>query len=412
MDYQKTVLDNGLTIVTEKIATVHSISVGVWVKTGSRHENAGEMGMAHFLEHMMFKGTAKRTPLRIAQSLEELGGSLNAYTTKELTCYYASALNIHLKQTIEILADMVCNSVFHEKEVKREKSVVLEEINSAMDTPEDYIFDLFNDYLFEGHALGHPILGTAERINAITRDEVVDFWARHYRPDNMVIAATGNLEHEKVITLVKRYFSFCDTRQSRQVDSSPAIHWNNKRGRFHLQQDVNQLHYIVGCEGFSRYSPQRFALSLLNTYLGGGMSSRLFQNLRERKGLAYSVFSFIDLFDDTGAFGVYIGTDPRNLQKAQKMIQDELDRMAQRKLTAGVLKKIKNQTKGHVVLSSESTSRRMFKIANDEIFFQKQFSIAEIMQLTDAVTADEILAVAQQLNQPEAFLQISLGPQN
>ncbi len=386
--------------------SVRSVAVGVWVRTGSRYEKYPENGIAHFLEHMMFKGTRKRTPLKIAQSLESLGGSLNAYTSKEITCYFSSALDTHLRQSVEVLADMVCNSVFPEKEIQREQFVVLEEIKSVKDTPEDHIFDIFYEKIFPENAIGRPILGREESVNDFKRDTVIDFWNRFYTPGNIVVAASGNFEHQKLLNLVNKYFHF-ENGENTVTPESPEIEHNKT---FVYDQPINQAHLCIGGKAIPYSSDDRIALLILNAYLGGGMSSRLFQNLREKRGLAYSVYSFTEFYSDIGLFGVYLGTDTAKLELATDLIYREFARLRERKLSPGMLRKIKDQLKGNLVLGLESTSRRMSRIAKNELYFGEFVSIDRLIAGIDRVSADDLQRLANKILQPENFISVTLKP--
>ncbi len=405
-NYNKTILDNGITILSDRIDAVRSVAVGVWVRTGSRYEKRPENGIAHFLEHMMFKGTRKRTPLKIAQSLESLGGSLNAYTSKEITCYFSSALDTHLRQSVEVLADMVCNSVFPEKEIKREQFVVLEEIKSVKDTPEDHIFDIFYEKMFPESAIGRPILGREESVNDFQRDNVLNFWQRFYTPENIIIAASGNLEHQKLINLVNKYFHF--NSHATVADPEPAHADQNKS--YVLNQAINQAHLCIGGKGIHYTSQDRIALLVLNAYLGGGMSSRLFQNLREKRGLAYSVYSFAEFYSDIGIFGVYLGTDLAKMDTAKDLIYREFQILRERRLSPGILKKVKDQLKGNLVLGLEGTSRRMSRIAKNELYFGEYLSIDTLIDQIDLVSSDNINRLANQILHPENFITVILQP--
>jgi predicted Zn-dependent peptidase len=318
--FKKTILDNGITVISEHIDSVRSVSIGVWIKTGSRAERRSENGIAHFLEHMVFKGTKNRSPLKIAQSMESLGGSLNAFTGKEVTCFFANVLDTHLKNSVEILADMICNSTFPEKEISREKQVVLEEIKSIKDTPEEYVFDIFHEKLFPNSALGRPILGGEKIIEDMDRSKVVSFWKENYSGKNIIVSAAGNLEHSKLISLVDKFFSFSNgyhpPKPVKKVKSAVAQ-------AYYLKKPISQAHICIGGESISYKSEDRFPLMILNTYLGGGMSSRLFQQVREKRGVAYSVYSFLDFYSDVGLFGIYAGTDHQKLDLIQGLLKDE-----------------------------------------------------------------------------------------
>jgi len=402
----KTVLGNGITVVSESIASVRSVALGVWVKTGSRSENKSENGIAHFLEHMIFKGTRKRTPLKIAQSLESLGGHLNAFTGKEVTCFFANALDIHLRKTVEILADIVCHSTFPDREISREKLVILEEIKSTKDSPEDYVFDLFHEKLFPGSSLGKPILGEESIIRDLKRDQVVSFWQKNYAAPNLIISAAGNLKHDQLIRYIEKFFQIDRTFLYRAPETAASAPGKS----YTIDQPISQAHLCTGIESFAYTSDKRFPLMVLNTYLGGGMSSRLFQQIREKRGLAYSVYSFIDFYSDVGLFGIYAGTDKDKLSLLQKVLFEELTRLSTQPVKNGILDKIKNQLKGNLLLALESTSRRMSQLAKNEIYFGEYISMDQLIEGIDLVTAEHVLKVAGELLRPEKFVTVILNP--
>ena len=407
-EFNKTVLSNGLTVISEKIESVRSVSVGVWIKTGSRYEEMQDNGIAHFLEHMVFKGTKRRSALKIAQSLESLGGSLNAFTGKEVTCYYAQSLDNHLKQVIDVLSDMLCNSLFQPKEIEKEKMVVIEEIKSVKDTPEDYIFDIFQEKLFPNCPLGNPILGTEDSVSQFNKNRLVSYLNKFYSTKNTVISAAGNVEHDKLVQLVEKYFNLPQTENNLKATKANDAAMES----FEIHQQINQAHLCMGNAGIAFTSKMRYPLLLLNTYLGGGMSSRLFQKLREKNGLAYSVYSFIDFYKDTGLFGVYIGTDKKKFSKAKKILIQELDAAAQNQISANALNKLKNQLKGNIVIGFENTSRRMSQIAKNEIYLNKHVDINEIIGNIDAVTSEDIYDVAQQIIKTDKFTSVLLHNKN
>jgi predicted Zn-dependent peptidase len=385
---------------------VRSVSIGVWVKTGSRSEKISENGIAHFLEHMVFKGTKIRSPLKIAQSMESLGGSLNAFTGKELTCFFVNALDSHLKNAVEILADIVCNSIFPEKEINREKQVVLEEIKSIKDTPEEYVFDVFHDKLFPNSSLGRPILGSENIINTINRSHILSFWKDNYFGENIIISAAGQLSHSSLIKLVDKYFVFSNGPHEKSVESfNTAI-----AKSYYLDQPISQAHLCTGGISISYKSENRFPLMVLNTYLGGGMSSRLFQQVRERRGLAYSVYSFLDFYSDVGLFGIYAGTDYKKLDIIQNLLKDELHRISGEPMKNNTLSKLKNQLKGTSVLSLESTSRRMSRLAKNEIYFEEYISLDKLIDSIDQVQQDDIMSIAQTVFRPDDFITVVLNP--
>jgi predicted Zn-dependent peptidase len=406
--FKKTILDNGITVISEHIDSVRSVSIGVWIKTGSRAERRSENGIAHFLEHMVFKGTKNRSPLKIAQSMESLGGSLNAFTGKEVTCFFANVLDTHLKNSVEILADMICNSTFPEKEISREKQVVLEEIKSIKDTPEEYVFDIFHEKLFPNSALGRPILGGEKIIEDMDRSKVVSFWKENYSGKNIIVSAAGNLEHSKLISLVDKFFSFSNgyhPKPVKKVKSAVAQ-------AYYLKKPISQAHICIGGESISYKSEDRFPLMILNTYLGGGMSSRLFQQVREKRGLAYSVYSFLDFYSDVGLFGIYAGTDHQKLDLIQGLLKDELRLATSTPLKKNTLSKLKNQLKGNLVLALEGSSRRMSRLAKNEIYFGEYVSLDKLISGIDKVEQDDIIRIAQKVFRPDDFVTVILNPTN
>jgi len=407
-EFNKTILANGLTVISERIESVRSVSVGVWIKTGSRYEKMQDNGIAHFLEHMVFKGTKRRSALKIAQSLESLGGSLNAFTGKEVTCYYAQSLDNHVKQAIDVLSDMLCNSLFLAKEIEKEKMVVLEEIKSVKDTPEDYIFDIFQEKLFPNCPLGNPILGTEESVSKFNKDILKSFWNKFYSTKNTVISAAGNIDHDNLVQLVEKYLHLPQSQNNLKF----AKVNNPEMDLFEVHQPINQAHLCMGNTGIPFTSEKRYPILLLNTYLGGGMSSRLFQKLREKNGLAYSVYSYLDFYYDTGIFGVYIGTDIKKFNKAKKMLIEELNAAVQKKLSVNNLKRLKNQLKGNIVIGFENTSRRMSHIAKNEIYLNKYVDINEIIGNIDAVTSEDIYDVAQQVINTNNFTSVLMHNKN
>ncbi|MCK5033271.1 MAG: insulinase family protein [Calditrichia bacterium] len=406
--FNKSVLPNGLTVISEQIESVRSVSIGVWIKTGSRFEKMKTNGIAHFLEHMVFKGTKRRSALKIAQSLEVLGGSLNAFTGKEVTCYYAQSLDIHLKQAIDVLSDMLCNSIFSEKEIAKEKMVIVEEIKAVKDTPEDYIFDIFQEKLFPNCTLGSPILGTENSISRFNRHELTSYWQKFYSSSNTIITAAGNVQHDKLVQLIEKYFKLPETTNNIRSSAVNKSEYNS----YEIHQPINQAHLCMGSIGIPYTSKMRYPLLLLNTYLGGGMSSRLFQKLREKNGLAYSVYSFIDFYKDTGIFGVYIGTDEKKFGKAKKLLIQELDAASQKRLSESTLTKLKNQLKGNIVIGFENTSRRMSQLAKNEIYLGKNIDINDIINSIDGVTSEDIFNVAQQIIRTDQFTSVLLHNKN
>lgn len=405
---EKTVLSNGLTVISEYVPAVHSVSLGVWVKTGTRYENEKNNGIAHFLEHMVFKGTKRRSAFKIVQSIEELGGSLNAYTSKELTVYYAHALDTQLTNCVNVLSDMLCHSLFRQRDIDHEKQVILEEIGSVKDTPDEYIFDLFQENLFPKQPIGFPILGTEQSVTQLSRDDLIEFWSKYYCSDNIVIAAAGNLRHDRFVKLVEKRFHFLPRALVVNFESPLAA----KNIDLEFSEPVNQAHLCVGLEALSYLSQDRYVLMAINSYLGGGMSSKLFQVIREKYGLAYSVFSFVDFFRDTGMLSFYIGTDKCNQKRALGLLFTEIEKLTQKELRKSRVDKIKEQMKGNILLALESSNRRMTRLARNEIYYNRQIDLDELVEQINAITPESLHTFSRNIFKFDHFNVVKLIPNN
>ncbi|HES59804.1 MAG TPA: insulinase family protein, partial [Caldithrix sp.] len=407
-DIRKTVLDNGLTIVSEAIPSVRSVSVGVFIKTGTRYENKENNGIAHFLEHMVFKGTKKRSAFKIAQSLEEVGGSLNAYTSKELTVYYAHALDSQLSICMNVLSDMLCNSLFRDSDIEKEKLVVMEEISAVRDTPDEYIFDLFQEQLFPNQPIGYPILGTSETVKQFNRGTLLEFWGQHYCPNNIIISAAGNLQHDKLIKLAQKNFHFNNIGTSVCFQRPESA----KKIDLEINESVSQSHICAGLEALSYLAEERYNLIAVNAYLGGGMSSKLFQVIREKHGLAYSVYSFVDFYSDTGMLSVYLGTDKKNQNKALKILFRELEKLTKKEISPPKVNKIKAHLKGNLLLGLESSNRRMTRLAKNEIYYGRQIGLKELVSKIDSISPSTLFEISRKIFALDDFNIIKLSPSN
>ncbi len=407
-NYHKTRLSNGITVVSEYIPAVRSISLGVWIKSGTRYEEKEKKGVAHFLEHMMFKGTQKRTPRQIARSLESLGGNINAFTSKEQTCFYVEILDEHLKKAINVLADILCYSILTEREIEKERGIILDEIKSVEETPDEMIQDYFVEKLFPDHGLGFPILGTAETVEKLQREDLIAFYRRHYRNQNIIIAAAGNVHHQELINLCDKKFIFLNGSHRQPLQNPQLI--NN--GEYVFKNSVQQAHLCMGVSGFSFDHPRRYDLLVLNTILGSGMSSRLFQNIRERHGLAYGIYSFIDFFFDNGVFGMYLGTDKKNLSRAIKLLEREVVKLWQKPVSKRELQEAKSQLKGNLVLGLENTAQRMNRLAMLEMYLQNFHSIDAVIEQIENVSQESLLETARLLLDGDRLLRVILMPQN
>lgn len=406
--FRRTELPNGVRVVTETIPSVRSIAVGAWIFTGSRDEAQEESGISHLIEHMVFKGTQKRRTHHIAQRLESVGGYLNAFTSKEYTCYYARALDEHLDRSIDLVCDLVLSPSIPERELEKEKDVVLEEMKMYEDNPEDLIFDRFEEAVYGGHPLGRPIIGYPQTVRSFTRDQLLDYINRSYTPNRVVVAVAGNASHERVVELVRRAFA-TQKRNGQEHDRLPLGAYSP---RTHTEfRPTQQAHLVVGTRSYHVYHPNRSVLSVLNTLLGGGMSSRLNQNIREKYGYCYNIYSFVNMHQDAGDFGVYMGTDPKKVDRARRLIFRELRRIVDEPISDRVLSQAKNQVKGSVLLGLENMSNRMMRIGRQELYFKRYFTMDQIVEDIDKVTPENLREVAEEIFDPEQFSTIVLLPQ-
>ena len=405
--FQKTTLSNGLRVITETIPSVRSISVGVWVFTGSRDESEELAGISHFIEHMVFKGTKKRRMHQIANRLESVGGYLNAFTSKEYTCYFARALDEHLERAIDVVCDLVLQPTIPEKELVREKDVVLEEIKMYEDVPEDLIFDRFESVIYKDHDLGRPVIGYPETVKAFSRQNLLDYMDAQYTPDRTVLAVAGHVDHDKVVRFAEKAFAM-SARQPAGTRPEKANGYHPQD--FNEERVIQQAHLVFGTRGYSIHDDNRIALTVLNTILGGGMSSRLNQNIREKYGYCYNIYSFVNMHSDTGDFGIYMGTDPSKINHSQKLIQRELDKLMQENVSSRKLDQAINQVKGSLMLGLESMSNRMMRIARQELFFERYYTLDEVIETVEEVTADDVREVAQSLFQAHNFSRVVLQP--
>jgi predicted Zn-dependent peptidase len=395
MNYKKTVLPNGIRIVTEEIPYVRSVSVGVWINAGSRDEDKNNNGITHFIEHMVFKGTERFSNQDIARSLESVGGYLNAFTTKEHTCIYARILDEHLGKAIDVISDLVQHPKFEVKEIEKEKLVVLEELKNIEDDPDDLINDYLDRNIFYKHPLGFPIIGIADNIKQFSKDDLYTHIRQYFIPQRIVVAAAGNLKHEELVSLVIEHFKM--NGQARQVSErsrSPKRIYSKKEV---IEKPISQAYVCMGTLGYSVISQFRYPLLVMNTLLGDGMSCRLFQNIREKYGFAYAVYSFANLMSDTGSFGVYVGTDNKNIDRSIELIYKELDKLKTRPVGKAELARTKAQMKGNMMLGLESMSNRMMRLGSGELYFGEYLTLDEVLRSTDAVNQDAVMEVASKI---------------
>ncbi|WP_308115152.1 MULTISPECIES: pitrilysin family protein [unclassified Rhodococcus (in: high G+C Gram-positive bacteria)] len=395
---QRTTLPGGLRVVTEFVPGVRSASVGVWVGVGSRDEQPSVAGAAHFLEHLLFKSTPTRTALDIAQVMDGVGGELNAFTSKESTCFYAHVLDDDLPLAIDLVSDVVLRGRCRTADVDIERQVVLEEISMRDDDPEDLLGDLFLEAMFGDHPIGRPVIGTVESIEDMTRAQIRSFHVRRYTPDRMVVAVAGNVDHKHVVSLVRRAFA---GMLARGVKPAPrregSIRLRSKPDLRFEKRDSEQAHLSLGVRAFGRHEGHRWALSVLNAAVGGGLSSRLFQEIREERGLAYSVYSSVDTFSDSGAFSVYAGCQPENLSEVTTVIREVLADVAAEGITEDECARAKGSLRGGLVLGLEDSGSRMNRIGRSELNYGNHRDVSHTLARIDAVTVDEVRDVAQVL---------------
>ena len=403
---RKTVLDNGLRIITEAIPHLYSVSVGIWVDNGSRDERAQENGLSHFIEHMIFKGTRNRSALQIAKELDAIGGLSNAFTSKEQTCFHAKVLDTHLGQALEILLDIFLHSLFDPEELERERQVVLQEICMVEDTPDEYVHVLFSQLVHQGNALAQPILGTPETVQSFTQGKILEYLKEAYGSGKIIMAAAGNVDHQAFVDLVApelKERSSDGQPNNRQEPSLASKSWV-------VSKDLEQVHLALGTWAPSVSDPRRYAGNLLNVILGGNMSSRLFQEVREKRGLAYSIYSFLAPYQNTGLWGIYTAIAKETLSETLEVIGQELTKIKKGNLPTTELEAAKEFIKGGLLLSAESTDNRMSRLAKNEFDFGRHLSFEEILESVNRITVSEVVDLAQEILQPGLLSLTALGP--
>lgn len=404
---KRTILPNGIRILSEYVDSVYSVSLGFWVLAGSQDEEADQNGIAHLLEHMVFKGTKKRSAFSLAHEIESLGGIINAFTSRNVTCYHVQLLHENLAKGVDVLADLILHGRFDRNELEKEKGVIIEEIREIEDTPHDLIHDLFSQQIFPEQTIGRPIQGTVESVSGIQVADLKHFIDRHYTTGRLVIAAAGRVEHEQLVRLVAKH---CDEMQEgndrhekaagETVPESPKIYY----------KDIKQTHVILGRRIFGQGDARRFQLGLLNIILSGGMTSRLFHNIREKYGYVYEVYSFSDLFLKEGLFGIYAGVEKNRLRTIVDKIYSEMSALNRKSIPARELKKAKQQSKGGLVLAMENMNARMSNLAKMEIYEKRIFTVAELLEIIDMITTDELQELARYLFDPDVYVETIIQP--
>jgi predicted Zn-dependent peptidase len=403
LSVKTTTLENGLRIVSDSMDTVESVSLGVWVEVGGRHEPVEITGVSHLLEHMAFKGTKKRTALAIAEEIEAVGGHLNAYTSRENTAYYAKVLKGDMPLALDIISDIVRNPTLPQDELKREREVIVQEINQANDTPDDVVFDRFQETAFPKQPLGRPILGLAEQVRRMPRKDIIAYMKAYYTGPSMVLAAAGNLDHEKLVELARDAFSGLSEKTGK-----PDDHARYKGGESRNMRDLEQVQVVLGFEGVDYKNPDFYDLSIWSTVLGGGMSSRLFQEIREKRGLVYSIYSFLSCYHDSGLFGVGAGCGEKESGTLVPLVCDELLKACEDVSEKEVMR-ARAQIKAGILMALESTSSRCEQLARQMIVFKRPLKAAEIVEKLDAVTPNSVMEAARKIVSRPLTL-ATLGP--
>ncbi len=403
--YEKTVLKNGIKVVTEEIPHLLSVSVGIWVRLGSRHESKEKNGIAHFIEHMLFKGTERRSAREIASEIESVGGVLNAFTSREYTSFYSKTLSKDLPLSMDLLSDIYLHPLFADDEIAKERMVILEEINLVRDTPDDLVHDLFVMNMWKDHPLGYSILGSTETISAITRDDIKGYYDGFYRGFPILVTVCGKVKHRDVVKMVEEYMGDISYPLKEEETEPPSV----QPGVYVEERDLEQVHICLGFKGIPQGHPMRYAAYLFNTIIGGGMSSRLFQEVREKRGLVYSIYSYLSLYRDAGAFTVYAGTNEGTYGEVITVILDELRKVAAEGVGEEELSSAKEQLKGNLLLGLESSENRMVKLAKDELYHGRYISPEEIMSRIDEVSPEEIRTFARDTIREEGMVLVLLG---
>jgi predicted Zn-dependent peptidase len=406
--YRKLVLDNGVRVVTERIPTLKSVTVGIWVNTGSRDEQLSQAGYSHFIEHMFFKGTRSRSATEISREIDALGGEMNAFTTRETTTFYVKVLDQQLKQALDLLADLFHHSRFDPKEVEKEKQVVLEEIRMVQDDPEDLVQELHTGQVLGRHPLGRSILGREDTIRSLRRRDLMGYIDAHYDPTEVVIAIAGNFDHAALAKMVARSFGKTEQRtgSARAARRPPEV----RGGLVTKKKPLEQVHLCLGLKGVAAGHRDRYAVYALNSVLGGSMSSRLFQEVREKRGLVYSIYSFLSGYSDVGTMTVYAATRPKEVERVVDLVCREIRRISRQGIEQKELDRAKNQMKGSLMLSLESSHSRMSKLAKDELVYGMRTSLEDMLAHIDRVTTEQVYTVGRQLLDLDHLAVTGLGP--
>lgn len=403
----KTTLGNGIKIISKTMPYLRSVSMGVWVNAGARDESESESGLSHFIEHMIFKGTRKRTALQIAKEFDAIGGQSNAFTTMENTCYHAKVMDLQLGTMVDILSDIFLNSIFDKHEIEKERPIIFQEIGMVEDSPEELVHILTGQNYWGGHPLGRSILGSPENITRFDAETIRDFFRRFYQPERVLVTAAGNIDHNQLVDMLAPGF---EGIKPPEKGFPPRLAPSGRNSLLIQQKALEQVHLCFSTPAPATSDPRRFALSLLNTILGGNMSSRLFQKIREEAGLAYSVYSFASTHEDAGMFGVYTAVNPHQAKTAADLISDELAQLRSVKISPAELSDSKEFNKGNLYLASESPDNQMVRLAHNEFYLGRHIPMTEVAANIEAVTSDEIHNLARQIFDPGKISLTLLGP--
>jgi predicted Zn-dependent peptidase len=404
--YQKTILRNGIRVVTERIPFAHSVSTGIWVNAGSRDETSSERGITHFIEHMLFKGTKRRNALDIAKEFDAVGGFANAFTSKEHVCFHAKVLAAHLPLLTDLLSDLFLNSVFDPAEIDREQNVIIQEIRMVEETPDEYIHVLFQENFWKENPLGLPIYGSVQTVEKTRRDDMLNYMSRSFHPERIVISAAGNLDHQKFLDLVAPSMESLNHGRTRPERTAPRHHFFCKV----VERDIEQVHLALGMHGTSQSEETRFPSHLLNVILGSSMSSRLFQEVREKRGLAYSVYSFSHSHEDTGMLGIYAGIAPENIHEVVRLIIRQLAILAETPIPETELNAAKEYIKGNMYINAENNDSRMNRLAKNEFLFGRYVPFEEIENKINQVTSGDIQDWFRSIYSPDRIALMLYGP--
>lgn len=394
--YKKTVLDNGITVVTESIAYYSTVSIGIWWKAGSRYETADNNGISHFIEHMLFKGTKRRTAYDIAREIDAIGGSINAFTGREYTCLYVRVLRKDLNLSLDIISDMYLDSLFDPEDIEKERYVIGQEIKMVEDNPEEYIYDMFNASYYKGQALGLPILGTEKTVEGLTAGQLTDYFRGSYGPENAIITITGRVDHDRCVESIKRLFGGL-SRGDAARDSGALVAPYATRGIDIYEKDLEHVYLCIGTDGVSQVDRRRYVLYILNAIMGGSMSSHLFQEIREQRGLVYNIYSYVNCYHDAGTFGISTSTSQESITEVLALIKEEILRIRDRGITDAELSFSKEHIKGNLFIALEGSETRMGRLAKNEIYFGTYIPLKETLREIDGIRKKDVAAIAKEI---------------